>query len=323
MSKRAYLGFLGATVLAASGMAVASGAFAASVPAVTTGAASAMTNSSATVAGSVNPNGQATTYAVEYGTSTHYTSQTAPQAAGAGTTPATTSTELKSLVPGTTYHYRVLAANASGTAAGNDATFKTTGIAPPAGSSPQATTGAPSGIEVAGAKLSGTVNPVGARAGETLHYYFQLGTSLPYSLETVAQTMTAGSAPTAVSATVTGLQSMTLFHYRLVVVNENGQISTGEDKGFVTLPKTRLNPVAVQAIASPSFQRHLPDRVTVSGRLVYPPSLTEAVACRGYFDITFRVRQIVIQVVRAGIRPDCTFRLPVVFHERGRLMGGT
>ncbi len=53
-----------------------------------------------------------------------------------------------------------------------------------------------------------------------------------------------------------------------------------------------------------------------------PPSLTSAQACQGYFDITFRVRNIAIQMLRAGIHKDCTFSLPVVFHNRRRLLGG-
>ena len=60
----------------------------------------------------------------------------------------------------------------------------------------------------------------------------------------------------------------------------------------------------------------------MSGTLVPPPSLTSAQACQGYFDIAFRVGNIVIQMLRAGIHNDCTFRLPVVFHNRQRLLGG-
>jgi len=60
----------------------------------------------------------------------------------------------------------------------------------------------------------------------------------------------------------------------------------------------------------------------VPGRLVPPSSLTNALACRGYFDITFRVGQIAIQMLRAGIHNDCPFSLPVVFHNRARLLGG-
>ena len=155
-----------------------------------------------------------------------------------------------------------------------------------------------------------------------MSYYFQLGPTQPYALQTVPQTFAAGGAPVSVGAALAGLQSMTSYHYRLVAVNEAGQPSVGADRTFTTLPKTRLQPVAVRISASPSFQRRLPDRVTVSGKMIHPSSLTDALACRGYFDITFRVHQIAIQSLRAGIHKDCTFSLPVVFHNRRRLLGG-
>ncbi len=59
----------------------------------------------------------------------------------------------------------------------------------------------------------------------------------------------------------------------------------------------------------------------MSGRLVPPPSLTNAQACQGYFDIAFRVGTIVIQMLVPAFT-TCTFRLPVVFHNRQRLLGG-
>jgi len=322
MSRSAFVALLGALALAVSGLAIATGAFAAAAPTATTGTASAVSNGGATVSGTVNPAGQATTYAFEYGTSTNYTEQTAVQSAGSGSAATPVSTELKGLLPGTTYHFRLLATSAGGTSAGTDASFKTSGIAPPAGTTLKATTGPPSAIEVGGAKLTGTVDPAGARAGETVRYYFQVGPTQPYALQTVSQTFAAGTSPVSVSATVPGLESLSTYHYRLVAIDESGQSSVGADKTFSTLPKTRLVPVAVQISASPVFKRALPDRVTVSGRMVHPATLSDALACRGYFDITFRVGQIAVQSLRAGIHKDCTFSLPVVFHSRKRLLGG-
>jgi phosphodiesterase/alkaline phosphatase D-like protein len=69
----------------------------------------------ATVSGTVNPNGQATTWHVEYGTSTSYGSRTANVNAGSGTGNASVSASLSSLAPGTTYHYRVVATSSAGT----------------------------------------------------------------------------------------------------------------------------------------------------------------------------------------------------------------
>ncbi|HSP73805.1 MAG TPA: hypothetical protein VLN26_15615, partial [Gaiellaceae bacterium] len=65
------LALVGAVVSAAM-LAVVGEAGAASAPSVVTGAASNVGASSATVAGLVNPNGQATTWHLEYGTSSSY-----------------------------------------------------------------------------------------------------------------------------------------------------------------------------------------------------------------------------------------------------------
>ena len=112
-------------------LTVTVGALAASPPAVSGESATAIGDNGATVSASVTPAGQETTYAFEYGTDTHYAGQTPVQSAGAGTQPVTATAQLTGLRPGTLYHYRVLATNAGGTTAGPDATFKTTGIAPP------------------------------------------------------------------------------------------------------------------------------------------------------------------------------------------------
>lgn len=318
MRKSTFGAFLGAVALGGSGLAIASGGGA---PAVTAGAASAITNTSATLTGSVNPNEQATTYAFQYGTSTQYSEQTALQAAGPGDGPAVTA-NIADLQPGTTYHFRLIASNASGTSEGSDATFKTGGLAPPPSAPLIATTGITTGIDAHGTELTGTINPSGSPAGETVRYYFQLGTTQPYALQTIVETFPAGSATVPVQALATGLASGQLYHYRLLAVNDSGGISAGADQTFSTLPTTRLRPLAVDVSVSPTFQRRLPDTVTVSGRLVPPPSLTSAQACQGYFDIAFRVGNIVIQMLRSGIHSDCTFSLPVVFHNRQRLLGG-
>jgi hypothetical protein len=319
MRKSTFGAFLGAVALGGSGLAIASGGGA---PAVTAGAASAITNTSATVTGSVNPNGQATTYAFQYGTSTQYSEQTALQDAGSGAVPVAVTANIADLQPGTTYHFRIIASNASGTSAGSDATFKTGGLAPSPSPSLAATTGTTTGMDAHGAELTGTINPSGSPVGETVRYYFQLGTTQPYALQTIVQTFPAGNATVPVHALATGLASGQLYHYRLLAVNDSGGISAGADQTFSTLPTTRLRPLAVNVSVSPTFQRRLPDTVTVSGRLVPPPSLTSAQACQGYFDIAFRVGNIVIQMLRAGIHNDCTFSLPVVFHNRQRLLGG-
>jgi N-acetylmuramoyl-L-alanine amidase len=94
-------------------------------PAVVTGAASNVTGTSATVSGSVNPNGQQTSYYFQYGTSTAYGGATASTSAGAGSTALPVSAGISGLQRRTTYHYRLVATNASGASYGGDQTFRT------------------------------------------------------------------------------------------------------------------------------------------------------------------------------------------------------
>jgi len=321
MPRRATLIPTALTALALVLAVLVAGALASSAPGVTGESASSVGQTSATLAASVNPSGQATTYAFEYGTHS-YSSQTPAQSAGAGTQPVPVTTGISSLRPGTTYHYRVIATNAAGTSEGADATFTTTGIAPPETQGAQPATGSATGIGIETATLNGTINTAAVPAGETESYYFQIGPSQPYTLQTAPQQIKgpAGSVP--VKALVSGLASMRVFHYRLVTVTESGKMNAGPDETFVTLPRERLHAELVEMSATPAYQREMPDRVTVSGRMVPPKGMSNFVGCRGYFDITFRVRQIAVQSLRAGIHSDCTFSLPVVFHNSKRLMGG-
>jgi subtilisin-like proprotein convertase family protein/Zn-dependent metalloprotease len=99
---------------------------AAAAPVATTGAARDIGGSTATLAGSVDPTGTATEVAFEVGTTTAYGRRTAPVAAGAGTGASAQAAAVDGLVPGTTYHFRVLALR-GGTVVtrGADRTFTT------------------------------------------------------------------------------------------------------------------------------------------------------------------------------------------------------
>jgi streptogramin lyase len=109
-------------------------------PAASGSPASEIAAVGATLNGTVNPQGVPTTYHFEWGTTTAYGSQLPnPDAsAGSGTSTRSVSLPLSGLQPGTTYHYRVVASDcggcAAGTAAAPDQTFTTqkliTGLGP-------------------------------------------------------------------------------------------------------------------------------------------------------------------------------------------------
>lgn len=88
-----------------------------------------VTRTGALLLGGVYPNGQPTTYYWQYGPSTTYGFRTRSFSAGAGTAPVAAGAHLVRLEPGTRYHYRLVATNASGSAYGYDSSFVTGGHA--------------------------------------------------------------------------------------------------------------------------------------------------------------------------------------------------
>jgi hypothetical protein len=114
-----------AGALAALG-AVAAAPAPAAVPAVSALAPANVTSLTATLRGRVNPRGLPTTVFFQYGTTIAYGAQTPPSGAGAGTALRTVLAPIGSLAPTTTYHFRLVARNASGTVVTGDRTFRTT-----------------------------------------------------------------------------------------------------------------------------------------------------------------------------------------------------
>jgi hypothetical protein len=129
-----------AALFALPGIAVAA------TPGATTGAASNVTSTSATVSGTVSPNKEDTTYQFEYGLTTTYGTSTPTQGPVKGNTGKSVNAGLAQLTPSTTYHYRLVATNGSGTTPGADMTFTTlaAGQAPPGGNAVTAVATPPS-----------------------------------------------------------------------------------------------------------------------------------------------------------------------------------
>jgi hypothetical protein len=89
----------------------------------------------ATLAGSLAANGGSATYRFEYGSTGAYGYETPPRSAGTPNAEEPVSEGVAGLSPGTTYHYRLVAASGSGVGAGADSTF-TTPAPRPAGTPP-------------------------------------------------------------------------------------------------------------------------------------------------------------------------------------------
>ncbi len=195
-------------------------------PTVSTFSAQNITQTSGKIRGSVNPNGQATTYYFEWGTSTSYDHETAHRDAGSGKNSITVDETIADLTPGTTYHYRLVAQNPSGTSYGSDRTFTTTAISV---SMPTASTGSASDVTENTAILSGTINPQGAET----KFRFEYGTDTSYGSATPWFAAGNGTSELSVNATITGLTPSTTYHFRIVAENSAGTV-TGDDATFTT-----------------------------------------------------------------------------------------
>ncbi|HEX4186607.1 MAG TPA: alkaline phosphatase family protein [Solirubrobacteraceae bacterium] len=213
-------------------------------PTAETGGASSVTRTSATISATVNPNGvEVTGCHFEYGPSASYGS-TAPCSAqpGSGSSPVGVTAQLAGLSVASTYHFRIVAASASGTGVGSDQAFST---APEA---PVVEAGSASAVSQTSATLNATVDPNG---GAVTDCHFDYGTSEAYGSSAPCSSLPGtGSGPVAVSAGVSGLSPNTSYWVRIVATNGGGS-STGAGSGpFTTLPSPPSTETGVASSAS-------------------------------------------------------------------------
>jgi hypothetical protein len=209
-------------------------------PSVTTGAASSIGPTQATVACSINPNGLATSWSVEYGTSTSYGTQTSGQNAGSGTGTVNTSSTLTGLTVGKTYHFRCDGTSAAGTTHGSDGSFATA-------QAPSVTAVAASSITATGAKLNGKINP----NGRSTTYYFEYGTTTSYGSKGATLSAGNGTSVANVSGTVTTLKAGTTYHFTVVATSDAGT-TKGADLSFVTAAPPTVSAAAVAQLGATS-----------------------------------------------------------------------
>jgi hypothetical protein len=116
--------------MAIGGLAVTATAFAVA-PKATTGAASDLTATTVTLNGTVHPGKEATTFRFEIGKTTAYGTLTTTGSVNGNSDKAVSAT-VTGLTPSTTYHFRIIASNASGSVTGADAQFTTPAAGPAA-----------------------------------------------------------------------------------------------------------------------------------------------------------------------------------------------
>lgn len=218
-------------------------------PTVLTKPASSVRDTTATLNGSVNPLGQSTNAYFEYGTSTSYGAKSSVKSLGSGKSSTNVAVGITGLTPGATYHFRIVAQNATGSTSGGDQTFTTNGP-------PVVKAGGATAVTSGTATLTGSVDS----RGHSTTWYFQYGPTTAYGLKTPTHSQSAAVGPRAVSDAVGGLDAGTVYHFRVVATNGAGT-SYGPDSAFTTAgpPVT----VAASTLTSP-----LNGRVLLRGRVV-------------------------------------------------------
>jgi hypothetical protein len=166
-------------------------------------------------------------YYFEYGPgSLPYGNSTVEASAGAGTSAEPVSAVLTGLIPETIYDCRITANAAGGEGEGINAQFTTK----PAVAA--VTTGTASDVAPDGAVLNGSLAPEGMPA----EYLFEYGTTSAYGHSTVGET-SSSSATVLAAATLSDLQPLTLYHFRVVtrrVIEGRTYATHGGDEVFST-----------------------------------------------------------------------------------------
>jgi hypothetical protein len=215
------------------------------LPDVTIGeAANLVVEGHATLNGVVNPQGTSVTSCeFEYGPQTSYGFTAPCNVLPSGASPVHVSAEVAGLNPGTTYHFRLVVATASGSTASNDNTFN-------ALAAPTIEDESVSEVASDSATLSTKISPGAADTtyrfeyGPTTSYGSRIPQAGGFHTGASIQSVTGG-------AVVQDLQPETRYHYRvvaenLVTDNLHKQV-VGEDRTFITrsieqvqrLPDTR------------------------------------------------------------------------------------
>ena len=216
-------------------------------PEITTGSATEVTSTSVTLVGNIGSStgGAITKCEFDYGTDNTY-GHAVPCSPGPPLSGGVTVTaDLPNLVPGITYHDRLVATNAEGTSDGQDSTVMT----------PQA----PAIASVYSTELTETTAALHARInpnGFATTYQIEYGPTASYGSVTPVPDASIGDGTNAEAVVVhlTDLLPKTVYHFRVVAQNEWGT-TTSEDQSFNFFPENCPN----AAIRQETGSEYLPD----------------------------------------------------------------
>jgi len=164
----------------------------------------------------------ATTYYFQWGTTTGYGNTTATTSAGSGSASVNVSAPITGLIPGTPYHFRIVATNSDGTSNGNDLSFT-------AGGATVITTAA-SAIGATTATSGGNVTGDGGSVVTARGVCWSTSANPTIS----GSHTTDGSGLGVFISSLTGLTANTGYHIRAYATTGNGTFY-GDDLVFTTL----------------------------------------------------------------------------------------
>ena len=302
------------------------------VTALTTEAATEITGASAQLHASFEGDGtNETRYFFEWGSSKNYGNKT-PAPPGTAV-PATSGrvdldpVTISGLDGGSTYHFRVVASNATGTTTGADLSFKTA-------EAPQVSNLGTRNVTANSAELTGEINP---RFGQTT-YRFEWGPTAAYgnAIPVPAGDAGSGNSLVSVSAQLEGLSAGSTYHFRLIATNQYGTtVSSDQTFGFYPpacpnsqlRQETRSNDLPdcrAYELVTPSFAQGttiLPAVGPTSGLATNPPRLAYG-ALYGLFPETSGEGMNGMTDAYVSTRSDKGWSQRYVGFEGGRGVGG-
>jgi DNA-binding beta-propeller fold protein YncE len=200
-------------------------------PEVTTASVTNPGSTTATLTGHVDPHGggNVTDCHFEYGTDATYSLGSVPCSPGAPlSSPTDVSANLSGLTPFVTYHFRLVASEASSFGLPSYTRDRTFTPGPSL---------APAIDATSFSDLTPTTVTLGAQINPNLAptiYRFEYGTDTSYGFHTIAgDSIGSDGVDHSVSNEISDLQPATIYHFRVVAVSLNGVVS-GPDRTFVT-----------------------------------------------------------------------------------------
>jgi hypothetical protein len=202
------------------------------LPTVSDTAVLNITDDGATVSAKVTPGHGPTVFRFQYGTDTSYGNRTPlSEPIGDDDSPHTVSAEISNLQSGTTYHYRVVAINFSGSTLGPDRTFATAAL-------PRIDAVSVSDVGESTARLRAQIGP----NSSPTTYHFDYGTDLGYGSRTPeSPSIGSDTGSHAVETIISGLAAGTTYHFRVVATNGIGTVPSG-DQTFTTAAPPAVAP---------------------------------------------------------------------------------